>query len=90
MLCVLFQQLCNLLLDHRAFEKIGVSSCPEVCRVHKRERTKIIRAHDAIFDQFVRFLHNLVHVRNVEVADVGAEQRVDFRTQRICAIVESP
>ena len=57
--------------------------------VAKREMLEIVQGEQPVLDQFMGFGEHTRHVGHVEVADVGAEHRLELRVVVIEAAVES-
>jgi hypothetical protein len=76
---------CGLLGDARALEEIRVLRAPQPHGVGEGDVGKIIRGDVAILDQLVGFGQRVAHVDHVEVPDIGAEDRIGLRPERVVA-----
>src|SRR6266852_271598 len=84
------EQLRDLLFDHRALEEIRIRPAPETRRVAEYEIAKVLLRDQSVVDEFIRLGQHVRHIGNVEVADVGAEDRVEPRAIRVHLAIECP
>src|SRR4029453_5218122 len=70
------------LLDRGAIEEVRVDLAPEAHCVAEHEVAEVVVGEQPVLDELVGLGHYRGHVRHVEVADVGAEDRVEARAQR--------
>src|SRR5579863_1050285 len=80
----------DLTFHDRTLEEIGIRPGPELHRIAEDKITEVALRDETVVDQFVRFNQNLAHVSDIEVTDVGAEQRLDARTVGIHFVGEAP
>ena len=85
----LTQHLGGLLLHDGADEEVGVHPAVQPNRVREREVAEVVVGHEPFVDGLVRLFEHLAHVFHVEVADVGAEHRVEPRAERVELGVEA-
>src|SRR5712691_5592444 len=78
------------LLDDRSVEEPRIARPPHPHGVGEGEVAEVLRGDETVLDELVGLRQHLEHVRHVEVADVGAEQRVEPRAERVDAAVERP
>src|SRR5713101_8144715 len=84
------EHLGGCLLHHGTAEEGRVDRAPEPHGVGEREVAEVVGGDEAVLEEFVCLGQHVQHVRHVEVADVGAEDRVEPRAERVHAAVERP
>src|SRR5438045_4224170 len=73
----------GLLLDPRALEEARVLRAPQPHRIGEDEVAEIALRQHPVLDQFVRLRQRLAHVDDIEMADIGAVDRVELSAGRI-------
>jgi len=63
----------------RALEKARVLRAPEAHQVGEHEITEVVVVDELLFDELMRFRQRVAEVDNVEMPDIGTEDRVEFR-----------
>src|SRR5690349_9397121 len=84
------EHLGSLLFHRRPGEEVGIHLAPEPHRVGEHEVAEVVIVDQAVLDQLIGFRHHVRHVGDVEMADVGREDRVEPRAHRIRLAVERP
>src|SRR5713226_10483976 len=79
----LADDLSDGVLDHRSFEELRVHRGPQCRRIDERKIAEILRRHQPVFNQLVRFLEHLAHIGHVPVSDVRTQHRIQPRAVRI-------
>jgi hypothetical protein len=79
----LAEHRCGGVGDGGAFEEIGVLRSEEAHRVGEGEVAKVVPGDQLVLDQFPGLRQDHPHVRDVEMADIRAEDRVDPGAERV-------
>src|SRR5262249_14312498 len=82
------QNLFCLCFHPGALEEILVHSTMQPDNVLEGESPKVLRAHEAPINQFVRLLQNSTHVFYIEMTDVGTKHRVQGCAMRVHPAIE--
>src|SRR5215469_17864688 len=76
--------------DTGASEKAWVLAAEQAHHIGEREVAEIGRGRQPVLDHLIGLGHDLGHVRHVEMADIGAEDRIEPGAQWIGARIEGP
>src|SRR5581483_4690314 len=70
-------------LNPRALEKVRVDAAMQPDRIGKHQLAVVVRADQPFFDQLVGLGRRLALIVDVEMADVGTENRIEATSERI-------
>lgn len=86
----LLQCSSRLALQNSTLKEVRPSFCPEAQGIKENKLAKILLGYKPVFDQLVGLLQHLIHIHNVEMTYIGAEQRLKSSLIRIDARIEGP